>query len=136
MLLYSGTSISHVFSSSGPDTFEVQVSDQGGYTATRNFTIDVGLYVTIAANQTSGLGRLSVQFSSSVLGGTGYSYNWTFSPGHYSLLQDPTYQFPVGNYTVHFSVTSDRQILRPGFPIAVRKCGNNSVQFIVNREFV
>ena len=102
----TGTSISHVFSSSGPDTFEVQVSDQGGYTETRNFTIDVGLYVAIAANQTYGLGPLSVQFSSSVLGGSGYSYNWTFSPGHYSLLQNPVYQFPVGNYTVHFTVTS------------------------------
>ncbi len=102
----TGTSISHVFSSSGPDTFEVQVSDQGGYTETRNFTIDVGLYVAIAANQTSGLGPLAVQFSSSVLGGSGYSYNWTFSPGHYSLLQNPVYQFPVGNYTVRFIVTS------------------------------
>jgi PKD repeat protein len=102
----TGTSISHVFSSSGPDTFEVQVSDQGGYTETRNFTIDVGLYVAIAGNQTSGLGPLAVQFSSSVLGGSGYSYNWTFSPGHYSLQQNPIYQFPVGNYTVHFTVTS------------------------------
>lgn len=102
----TGTSISHVFSSSGPDTFEVQVSDQGGYTETKNFTIDVGLYVAIAANQTSDLGPLSVQFSSSVLGGSGYSYNWTFSPGHHSLEQNPVYTFPVGNYTVLFTVTS------------------------------
>jgi hypothetical protein len=47
-----------------------------------------------------------VQFSSSVLGGSGYSYNWTFSPGHYSLQQNPIYTFPVGNYSVHFVVTS------------------------------
>jgi PKD repeat protein len=102
----NGTSISHVFSSSGPETFEVQVSDNGGFTETRNFSINVGLYVAIAANTTSGLGPLSVQFSSSVLGGSGYSYNWTFSPGHYSLQQNPIYTFPVGNYSVHFVVTS------------------------------
>jgi len=103
----TGPSISHVFSSSGPDVFEVQVSDQGGFMETRNFTVDVGLFVAIAANQTSGLGPLSVQFSSSVLGGSGYAYNWTFSPGHYSLVQNPSYTFPTGNYTVHFVVTSD-----------------------------
>ena len=102
----TGTSITHVFSSSGPDTFEVQVSDQGGYTETRNFTVNVGLYVAIAANQTSGLGPLALQLSSSVLGGSDYSYNWTFGNGHYSLEQNPVYEFPVGNYTVHFSVTS------------------------------
>ncbi|MBX8640937.1 MAG: PKD domain-containing protein, partial [Thermoplasmata archaeon] len=59
----TGSSIDHVFSSSGPDIFEVQVSDQGGFIQTRNFTIDVGLYVAVAANQTSGLGPLAVQFS-------------------------------------------------------------------------
>jgi len=57
-----GSSVNHVFSSSGPDTFEVLVSDEGGFTEVRNFTIDVGLYVAIAANQTSGLGPLAVQF--------------------------------------------------------------------------
>ncbi|PYB68294.1 hypothetical protein DMB44_04415 [Thermoplasma sp. Kam2015] len=102
----TGAAISHVFSSSGPDTFEVQVTDHGGYTETRNFTVNVGLYVAIAANQTSGLGPLSVQFSSSVLGGSDYAYNWSFSPNHYSLEANPIYTFPVGNYTVHFSVTS------------------------------
>ena len=102
----TGSTISHVFSSSGPETFEVQVSDQGGYTQTGNFTIDVGLYVAIAANRTSGLGPLSVAFSSSVLGGSDYAFNWTFSPGHYSLEQNPVYSFPAGNYTVHFEVTS------------------------------
>jgi PKD repeat protein len=102
----TGLSISHVFSSSGPETFEVAVSDSGGYSGTKNFTIDVGLFVSIAANTTSGLGPLSVQFSSSVLGGSAYSYNWTFSPGHHSLEQNPEYVFPVGNYTVSFKVTS------------------------------
>ncbi|MBX8640828.1 MAG: PKD domain-containing protein [Thermoplasmata archaeon] len=102
----SGTNVSHVFESSGPRTFEVQASDQGGYIQTKNFSISVDLYVAIAANQTSGLAPLAVQFTSSVLGGTGYSYNWSFGDGHYSLEQDPSYSFPVGNYTVAFTVTS------------------------------
>ena len=102
----TGLNIVHVFSISGPETFEIQATDQSGFTETRNFTIDVSLYVAISANQTAGLGPLPVQFSSSVLGGSDYSYNWTFSPGHVSLQQNPEYTFPVGNYTVHFLVTS------------------------------
>ncbi|MGP6220976.1 PKD domain-containing protein, partial [Caldiplasma sukawensis] len=102
----TGINISHAFSSAGPETFQVQVRDSSGFTDIQNFTVNVGLYVRIAANQTSGLGPLVVQFSSSVLGGSDYSYNWTFSPGHYSLEQNPLYTFPAGNYTVHFSVTS------------------------------
>ncbi|MHB1440001.1 MAG: PKD domain-containing protein [Cuniculiplasma sp.] len=102
----TGPTINHVFSSSGPDVFEVQVGDQGGFTGTRNFTIDVGLFVSIAANRTSGLGPLTVQFSASVLGGSGYAFNWTFSPGHISLEQNPSYTFQPGNYTVKFQVKS------------------------------
>ncbi len=103
---YTGNNITHAFSNAGPETFEVQIKDSTGYTDSQNFTENVHLFVAIAANQTTGLGPLAVQFSSSVLGGSDYSYNWTFSPGHYSLLQNPEYQFPVGNYTVNFHVTS------------------------------
>ena len=102
----TGQNISHVFSSSGPETFEVEVSDKGGYSGTSNYTIQVGLYVSITSSTRSGLAPLDVQFSSSVLGGSDYSYNWTFSPGHYSLQQNPEYTFGVGNYTVHFVVRS------------------------------
>jgi hypothetical protein len=103
---FSGNNISYAFPESGPNTFEVQITDSSGYTDTQNFTVSVHLFVAVAANQTSGLGPLAVQFSSSVLGGSGYAYNWTFSPGHHSLEQNPSYDFPVGNYTVQFMVTS------------------------------
>ena len=103
---YSGNNITHAFSNAGPDTIETQVTDSTGYVDTQNFTVNVHLYVAIAANQTTGLGPLSVQFSSSVLGGTDYAYNWSFSPGHYSFQQNPVYTFPAGNYTVQFTVTS------------------------------
>ena len=103
---FSGNNITHAFSSAGPETFEVKLTDSTGYTDVQNFTVNVHLYVSIAANTTRGLGPLSVQFSSSVLGGSDYSFNWTFSQGHYSLEQNPLYTFPSGNYTVHFEVIS------------------------------
>ena len=102
----SGNNVTHAFSSSGPDTIETKVTDSSGYTDTQNFTVNVHLFVAIAANQTSGLGPLAVQFSSSVLGGSGYSYNWSFGNSQYSLEQDPSYTFPDGNYTVSFRVVS------------------------------
>ena len=102
----SGFNISHVFSTSGPNTFEVKVIDSSDYILVKNYTVNVNLYVAITANTTRGLGPLLVAFSSSVLGGSDYSFNWTFSPGHYSLEQNPLYTFPSGNYTVHFEVTS------------------------------
>ncbi len=103
---FTGRNISYAFSTSGPNTFEVQISDKSGYVDVQNFTVNVHLYVAIAANVTEGMGPLAVQFSSSVLGGSDYAFNWTFSPDHYSLAQNPSYVFPVGNYTVHFDVTS------------------------------
>ena len=104
---YTGKSITHAFGTAGRENFQVQVGDSTGYSETQNFTVNVGLYVTISANQTRGIGPLSVQFSSSVLGGSSYSYNWTFSPGHSSLEPNPSYTFPVGNYTVHFTATAN-----------------------------
>ncbi|MHB1708716.1 MAG: beta strand repeat-containing protein [Thermoplasmataceae archaeon] len=102
----SGNNITHAFSSSGPETIETKVTDSTGYVDTQNFTVQVHLYVAIAANRTSGLGPLAVQFSSSVLGGSDYSYNWSFGNGQHSLQQNPTYSFQPGNYSVNFKVTS------------------------------
>ncbi|MBX8642618.1 MAG: PKD domain-containing protein [Thermoplasmata archaeon] len=102
----SGNNVTHAFSSSGPDTIETQVTDSSGYTDTQNFTVDVHLFVAIAANTTSGLGPLAVQFSSSVLGGSDYAYNWSFGNGQHSLQQNPAYSFQPGNYSVTFKVTS------------------------------
>jgi len=103
---FTGQNITYAFSTSGPNTFQVKVTDSSGYVDSQNFTVDVHLFVDIAANQTSGPGPLAVQFSSSVLGGSGYSFNWSFGNGHYSLEQNPIYCFPTGNYSVHFSAVS------------------------------
>ena len=102
----SGNNVTHAFSSSGPDTIETKVTDSSGYTNTQNFTVQVHLFVAVAANTTSGLGPLAVQFSSSVLGGSDYAYNWSFGNGQHSLQQNPAYSFQPGNYSVTFKVTS------------------------------
>ncbi len=103
---FSGANITHAFRSAGPETFEVQVKDASGFVDVQNFTVDVHLYVAIAANETYGFAPLAVQFSSSVLGGASYAYNWSFGNGHYSLQQNPVYVFPAGNYTVTLNVVS------------------------------
>jgi len=103
---YSGTNISYAFNSAGPNTFEVKIQDSSGYTDIQNFTVQVALFVSVASNVTSGFGPLSVQFSSSVLGGSDYAYNWTFSQNSSSLLPNPVYTFPTGNYSVTLSVLS------------------------------
>ncbi|PYB68153.1 hypothetical protein DMB44_05380 [Thermoplasma sp. Kam2015] len=103
---FSGANITHAFRSAGPETFEVQVKDASGYVDVQNFSVTVHLYVAIAANETYGFAPLAVQFSSSVLGGSSYAYNWSFGNGHYSLQPDPVYVFPSGNYTVTLSVVA------------------------------
>lgn len=102
----SGSNISHVFGNSGLNSFQTQVRDATGYTVTANFTVQVNLYVRIAENTSSGFGPLAVQFSSTVIGGSGYAYSWNFGDGQDSLLQNPTTTFAVGNYTVKFTATS------------------------------
>ena len=54
---YTGKSITHAFGTAGRENFQVQVGDSTGYTETQNFTVNVGLYVTISANQTRGFFR-------------------------------------------------------------------------------
>ncbi len=102
----SGSNISHVFETSGPEVYEVVVQDQSGFRGTYNFTIDVGLYVTISDSTASGLAPLKESFFSDVLGGSGYSYNWKFGNGNTSVAQNPQETFSTGNYTVTLKVTS------------------------------
>ena len=102
----SGSSIKHVFQYSGPRTVEIVIRDATGFYGTQNFSINVGLFISADANVTSGYGPLAVHFSSTALGGSAYSYNWSFGNGVHSLQQDPLYIFHAGNYTVHLTITS------------------------------
>lgn len=102
----SGLNISHVFETSGPIVYEVVVQDQSGFRGTYNFSIEVGLYVTISDSTASGLAPLKESFFSDVLGGSGLSYNWKFGNGNTSVAQNPQETFSTGNYTVTLKVTS------------------------------
>jgi PKD repeat protein len=64
------------------------------------------LNVTILSNVTSGLAPLTVNFTSSVAGGTGpYAYSWDFGDHGTSTLPDPTHTFASpGGYTVSLTV--------------------------------
>ncbi len=102
----SGLNITHVFESSGPETYQVVVRDAGGFRGTYNFTVNVGLYVTVSDSTPSGLAPLKEQFFADVLGGSGYAYRWNFANGNTSVAQNPDETFSSGNYTVSLIVTS------------------------------
>ncbi len=102
----SGANASYIFSTAGIQPFSLEVSDSSGFVKTYNYTVDVHLYVEVAANETSGFGPLAVQFYSSVIGGSSYSYNWTFGNGNSSILPYPAQTFEAGNYSVELVATS------------------------------
>lgn len=102
----SGANASYIFSTAGKQSFSIEVSDSSGFEKVYNYTVEVQLYVEVAANESSGFGPLAVQFYSSVIGGSSYSYNWTFGNGNSSILPYPTQTFQAGNYSVELTATS------------------------------
>lgn len=102
----SGANASYIFSTAGVQSFSLEVSDSSGFEKIYNYSVEVHLYVEVAANQSSGFGPLAVQFYSSVIGGSSYSYNWTFGNGNSSILPYPTQTFQSGNYSVELIATS------------------------------
>ena len=103
---FSGLNVSFVFSESGPETYQVKVSDSGGYSSTFNETIQINLYVVISSNITSGFAPISVVFFSDVVGGSSYIYNWTYNNIEFSVTSNPTFSFPEGNYTITLTIIS------------------------------
>ena len=102
----SGLNITHVFESSGPETYQVVVRDAGGFRGTYNFTVNVDLYVTVSDSTPSGLAPLQEQFFADVLGGSGYAYHWNFANGNTSVAQNPGETFSPGNYSVVLQVVA------------------------------
>ena len=139
----TGQNITHVFQSSGPRTFQVQVRDKTDFVVSRNFSIEVNLLVETYANATIGSGPLPVQFSASVLGGSGYAYNWTFGDGQYSLQEDPFHLFQVGNFTIRFTAISANgatgseviNIVSLPPPVKLEFSPNANITTITNVEF-
>lgn len=101
----SGYYANHTFSSAGIHEVKIQASDQGGFSGYFYFNITVFLYVQVSASSDYGIAPLEVNFTSSVLGGSLYSYDWNFGNSKSSISQNPTETFASGNYTVKLTVT-------------------------------
>ena len=101
----SGYYANHTFSSAGVQEIKIQALDQGGFNGYFYFNITVFLYVQVSASSVYGIAPLEVNFTSSVLGGSLYSYNWNFGNGKSSISQNPTETLSQGNYTVNLTVT-------------------------------
>ncbi len=102
----TGASVQATFSESGPETYQVQLSDGGGFVHVFDFTIQVDLYVISSASVTQGVSPLLATFSASVLGGLEYAFAWNFGNGDTSVSFAPEETFSQGNYTVGLTVRS------------------------------
>jgi hypothetical protein len=100
----NGSQISHVFETGGPRTYQVRITDAGGFTGVTSFDIVVRLFVSASETAGSGSAPLTEFFLASALGGAGYAYNWTFGNGNYSVSPSPVETFGAGNWTVELEV--------------------------------
>ena len=101
----SGKYANYSFSNAGIREIVIKVTDEGGFSGDFYFNITVQIYVKISASSTSGIAPLNVNFLSSVLGGSSYSYSWNFGNGKSSVSSGPSETFSEGNYTVNLTVT-------------------------------
>lgn len=100
----NGSQISHVFETGGPRTYQVRITDAGGFSGVTSFDIVVRLFVSASETAGSGSAPLTEFFLASALGGAGYAYNWTFGNGNYSVSPSPEETFGAGNWTVELEV--------------------------------
>ena len=104
----SSSSFSYAFSSSGSYLLTYSVTDSNGYTATSSLTQNVNTdpSVTVASSQNPTDSGRTVEFTSSVSGGTpGYSYSWSVDGNTYTS-QDINVSFSSsGSYSVELTVT-------------------------------
>jgi PKD repeat protein len=103
---------SHTYSTAGSYTATLTVTDSLSATNSRSLTINVTtassqLIATAAANPTSGLAPLVVNFTGSTTGGTApYTYSWNFGDGSSSTAQNPSHTYSaIGDYTAALTVT-------------------------------
>lgn len=103
----SGNTVNYTFTTAGTEEITVKASDNGGFTGDFYFNITVLLYVEGSASSVSGISPLEVNFTTSVLGGSVYSYSWNFGNGKTATVQNPVETFSTGNYTVNLTVMDE-----------------------------
>ncbi len=139
----SGDYANYTFSNAGIQEIIIQATDQGGFSGDFYYNISVLLYVKISASTQSGIAPLQVNFLSSVLGGSSYSYNWNFGNGGSSVSENPSETFNVGNYTVNLTVTdqggaegySDITIQALPAPVSLEYSPQSNVTVLTRVEF-
>ncbi|HEV2428354.1 MAG TPA: PKD domain-containing protein [Thermoplasmata archaeon] len=114
--------ISHVFTTNGPFSAAISVTDAAGGIAgaERNFTVLLNL--SIVGSWALGAAPLPVGFTSRVSGGVpSYSYLWRFGDGGTSDLADPSHTFSSpGTYTTSLTVSdADGNSAQAVWPVQV-----------------
>ncbi|HYK93325.1 MAG TPA: PKD domain-containing protein, partial [Thermoplasmata archaeon] len=105
------TAISHVFTTNGPFSAAVTVTDHVGGRATFSSNLTVALNLSIFGSWAAGAAPLPVGFTSLVAGGIpGYTYAWAFGDGATSTEAYPSHTYALpGQYTAQLTVTDAAQ---------------------------
>jgi PKD repeat protein len=100
------SNISHIFTTNGPFSSVVTVTDGIGGTARAAVNSTVALNLSILATWAIGAAPLAVAFTSHVVGGVpGYTYAWTFGDGATSASPSPDHVYRTpGYYTADLTV--------------------------------
>jgi PKD repeat protein len=106
----------YTFDSPGSYTISVLAIDQFGYNNSQTFTVYVSptppsaLAVVIGESLLNGPAPLTINFSSSIAGGTPpYSSSWSFGDTAMSTVASPTHTFASpGTYVVQLAVTDSK----------------------------
>ncbi|PYB68293.1 hypothetical protein DMB44_04410 [Thermoplasma sp. Kam2015] len=104
----SSSSFSYTFSSAGQYLLHYSVTDSNGYTASTSITqtVNTDPSVSIASSQNPTDSGRTVEFTSSVSGGTpGYSYSWSVDGNSYNTKDINVSFSSSGSYGVDLTVT-------------------------------
>lgn len=99
--------ISHIFTTNGPFTASVNVTDAAGAGVTGFLQLAVALNLSVLPNATLGAAPFPVGFVSHVHGGSGtYQYAWSFGDGATSQSADPSHVYvEPGSFVATLVVT-------------------------------
>jgi PKD repeat protein len=101
------SNITHIYTTNGPFTAEVTVTDSVGGVAHSFLNVSIQLQALAGSTATSGISPLTVTFVGQAEGGVPpYGFTWNFGDGTpASTLQSPTHRFNVsGTFTVELNV--------------------------------
>jgi PKD repeat protein len=99
--------ISHIFTTNGPFTAGVRVTDSAGAISSGFVNLTVVLNLTVLGQWSAGAAPLGIGFTSQARGGSpGYIFLWHFGDGGTSTLANPAHTFTQpGSYQVEATVS-------------------------------